>query len=98
MGAEASEIGHFTAYDYCRERLSPFGGLLGLVKFLDLVRFKEIFGGFYKSPDWMPEMGHYKMVLGILVLLFIGFTRVWDFLYIQFDSVVCGLFHRVKLP
>jgi hypothetical protein len=95
---EASKIGHSTAYSYCRERLSPFGGLLGLVKFLDLVRFKEIFAGFYKSPERMPEMGHYNMVLGILVLLFIGFTRVWHFLYIQFDSVVCGLFHRVKLP
>jgi hypothetical protein len=78
--------------------LSPFGGLLGLVKFLDLVKFKEIFEGFYKPPDRMPEMGHYNMVLGILLLLFIGFTRVWHFLYIQFDSVVCGIFNLVKLP
>jgi len=94
---KASKIGHSTAYDYCRERLSTFGGLLGLVKFLDLVRFKEIFEGFYRPPDRMPEMGHYNMVLGILLLLFIGFTRVWHFLYIQFDSVVCGIFHLVKL-
>jgi hypothetical protein len=78
--------------------LSPFGGLLGLVKFLDLVNFKEIFEGFYKPPERMPEMGHYHMVYGILLLLFIGFTRVWHFLYIQFDAVVCGIFNRVKLP
>jgi hypothetical protein len=95
---KASKIGHSTAYDYCRERLSPFGGLLGLVKFLDLVKFKEIFEGFYKPPDRMPEMGHYNMVLGILLLLFIGFTRVWHFLYLQFDAMVCGIFNRVKLP
>ena len=69
-----------------------------MVKFLDLVKFKEIFEGFYKPPDRMPEMGHYNMVLGILLLLFIGFTRVWHFLYIQFDSVVCGIFNLVKLP
>jgi len=95
---KANKIGASTAYDFCRERLSPFGGLLGLVKFLDLVRFQEIFEGFYKPPERLPEMGHYPMVLGILLLLFIGFTRVWHFLYLQFDAVVCGLFHRVKLP
>jgi Transposase DDE domain group 1 len=95
---KASKIGPSTAYDYCRERLSPFGGLLGLVKFLDLVKFKEIFEGFYKPPDRMPEMGHYNMVLGLLLLLFIGFTRVWHFLYLQFDAMVCGIFNRVKLP
>jgi hypothetical protein len=69
-----------------------------LVKFFDLVKFKEIFEGFYKPPERMPEMGHYNMGYGILLLLFIGFTRVWHFLYIQFDAMVCGLFHRVKLP
>jgi len=94
----ASKIGPSTAYGSCRERLSPFGGLLGLVKFLDLVGFKEIFEGFYKPPDRMPEMGHHNMVLGILLLLFIGFTRVGHFVYIQFDSVVCSIFNRVKLP
>jgi len=95
---KASKIGLSTAYAYCRERLSPFGGLLGLVKFLDLVNFKEIFEGFYKPPERLPEMGHYNMVCGILLLLFIGFTRVWHFLYLQFDAVVCGIFNRVKLP
>jgi hypothetical protein len=94
----ASKIGSSIAYDYCRERLSPFGGLVGLVKFLDLVKFKEIFEGFYKAPERMPEMGHYNMVLGILLLLFIGFSRIWHFLYIQFDPMVCGIFNRVKLP
>ena len=29
--AKASKIGHSTPYDYCNERLSQFGGLLGLV-------------------------------------------------------------------
>src|SRR4030042_4337071 len=95
---EASKIGPSTAYDYCRERLSPFGGLLGLVEFFDLVSFKEIFEGFYKLPERMPEMGHYNMVCGILLLLFIGFTRVWHFVYLQFGAVVCGIFNRVKLP
>jgi hypothetical protein len=39
-----------TLYDTCTERLSPFGGLLGLIKFLDLLRFEEVFDYVYREP------------------------------------------------
>ena len=54
-GAKASKIGPSTPYGYCSERLSAFGGLLGLVKFMDLVGFKEIFDGFYKPPPGLQS-------------------------------------------
>jgi hypothetical protein len=38
-GAEARKINASTAYDTCTERLSAFGGLLGLIKFFDLIKF-----------------------------------------------------------
>lgn len=96
--AKASKIGPSTPYDYCNERLSPFGGLLGLVKFMDLIQFKEIFEGFYKPPSRTPKLGHYNMVYGLIMLLFIGFNRVWHFIYIQFDSMLCSIFNVLKLP
>ena len=58
--AKASKIGSSTAYSYCGERLSPFGGLLGLVKFMELIRFKEIFEGWYTPPSRTPDMGHHN--------------------------------------
>lgn len=94
----ATRIGPATAYEYCSERLSPFGGLLGLVKFMDVVRFKEIFDGFYKAPARTPELGHYNMVYGIIMLLFIGFNRIWHFTYIRIDPMLCSIFNVVKLP
>lgn len=60
--AKASKIGASTPYEYCSERLSPFGGLLGLVKFFDLIGFKEIFDTFYKPPRREPALGHYNMI------------------------------------
>jgi hypothetical protein len=96
--AKATRIGPSTAYGYCSERLSPFGGLFGLVKFMDVVRFKEIFDGFYKAPARTPELGHYNMVYGIIMLLFIGFNRIWHFLYIRIDPMLCSIFNVVKLP
>jgi len=96
--ARATKIGPSTAYEYCSEKLSPFGGLLGLVKFMDVVQFKEIFEGFYKSPARTPELGHYNMVYGIIMLLFIGFNRIWHFLYIRIDPMLCSIFNVVRLP
>ena len=96
--SQPSKIGAGTAYGFCSERLSPFGGLLGLVKFLDLVRFKEIFDGFYHAPERTPALGHYNMVYGLLLLLFIGFNRVWHFMYVQLDAMLCSIFSVSKLP
>ena len=39
----ASKINASTSYGVCSERLSPFGGLLALIKFLDLIKFQEVF-------------------------------------------------------
>ncbi|MDR4509449.1 MAG: transposase [Candidatus Brocadiaceae bacterium] len=95
---KASKIGHSTGYDYCSERLSPFGGLLGLIKFMELIQFKEIFEGFYIPPARTPKRGHHAMVYSFILLLFIGFNRVWHFLYIQRDAMLCSIFQVVKLP
>ena len=97
-GSEARKINASTSYDTCPERLSPFGGLLGLIKFLDLIKFEEIFEHLYIKPTRKPKLGNYRMVVGILMLLFIGFNRLWHFTYIRLDAVVCGFFQLAILP
>jgi hypothetical protein len=39
-------------------KLSPFGRLLPLIKFFDLVGFKEIFDATYRKPVRDPKIGH----------------------------------------
>ena len=56
-GAKAIKINASTAFETCTEQLSPFGGLLALIKFLDLVRFKEIFDSAYLAPRRDPKLG-----------------------------------------
>ncbi len=92
---KARKINASTAYDTCTEQLSPFGGLLALIKFLDVVKFKEIFSSAYHKPTREPKLGHYSMVVGVLMLLFIGFNRIWHFTYIRLDAMLCGFF---RLP
>jgi len=87
-----------TAYGECSERLTAFGGLLALVKFLDLIGFEKAFGEHYVHPNRTPKLGGYRMVMGMLMLLFIGFQRLGHFAYVRTDSVVCGVLRVRVLP
>ena len=96
--AKARKINASTAYETCSEQLSPFGGLLALIKFLDLVNFHKIFNSAYQPTSREPKLGHYPMMVGILMLLFIGFNRIWHFVYIRLDAMLCGFFNLSRLP
>jgi hypothetical protein len=95
---KARKINASTAYETCTEQLSPFGGLLALVKFFDLINFKKIFHHAYHKPSRDPKLGHYFMMVGILMLLFIGFNRIWHFVYVRLDAMLCGFFSVTRLP
>jgi len=63
----------------CSERLTVFGGLRALVKFLDLLQFEVAFAQHYVLPTRVPQLGDHRMMLGLLLLLFIGFQRLGHF-------------------
>jgi hypothetical protein len=95
---KARKISASTSYETCSEQLSPFGGLLALIKFFDLVNFHKIFDSAYQPTTRQPRLGHYSMMVGILMLLFIGFNRIWHFVYIRLDAMLCGFFNLSRLP
>ena len=96
--AKAKKINASTQYDTCTEQLSPFGGLLALIKFFDLVGFRKKFDSTYKAPTRKPKLGHCSMVIGLLMLLFIGFNRIWHFSYVRLDAILCGFFNLPPAP
>lgn len=87
-----------TPYGECSERLTAFGGLLALVKFLDLIGFEKAFAAHYVHPQRQAQLGGYRMVLGMLMLLFIGFQRLGHFAYVRTDAMVCGVLRVGVLP
>ncbi len=96
--AERTVITPDTPYGECSERLTAFGGLLALVKFLDLIGFQSAFEEHYVHPKRVPKLGGYRMVLGMLMLLFIGFQRLGHFAYVRTDAMVCGVLRVGILP
>jgi hypothetical protein len=73
---EARKISASTHYETCSEQLSPFGDALALIKFFDLLKFERTFEDTYYKPKRKPKLGDYRMVVGILMLLLIGFNRL----------------------
>jgi hypothetical protein len=98
VGPRAVRITAETPYGECSERLTAFGGLLALVKFLDLIGFEAAFAAHYVAPQRTPKLGHSRMVLGVLLLLFIGFQRLGHFAYVRADPMVCGVLRVTVLP
>ena len=63
--SKAREIKASTGYGTCTEQLSPFGGLLALIKFLNLVKFKEIFDHIaIKDPNGTPILAIIEWLWG----------------------------------
>jgi len=91
-------IGPDTPYGVCTERLSGFGGLLALEKFLDLVGMEDVFAERYVSPERQAKLGCYRMMKGFLMMLFIGFQRVGHVEHIRNDPMVCGSLKVAALP
>ena len=44
-------------YGECSDRLTAFGGLVALVKFLDLIQFESAFNGITHLPNWSRSWG-----------------------------------------
>ncbi|MFH1125356.1 MAG: transposase [Pseudomonadota bacterium] len=96
--SRARKINASTTFETCTEQISPFGGLLGLIKVLDLIKFEKVFNHLYIAPHRKVGLGNDRMVIGMLMLLFIGFNRLWHFTYIRLDAIMCGFFQLTRLP
>jgi hypothetical protein len=65
VDSRAGKINASTIFETCSEQLSAFGGLLGLIKFIDLIKLEEIFEKVYRRPTRGTKLGDYRMVVGI---------------------------------
>ncbi len=87
-----------TPHRFIDEQLTPFGGLLALEKLLDALAVEQAFEEYFIAPARTPELGHWRMVKGILDLHFIGLHRLYHFNYVKEDAMLKGVLAVEKLP
>lgn len=56
----AMKINASTAYGTCSEQISPFGGLLGLTKTLELFDFEKLFNENFHAPSRENQAGRLR--------------------------------------
>ena len=95
---EAKKIAPSPPYGYTDELLTQYGWLLPLEKFLEAVKFKELFATVFVEPARRTRSGSYFFIKGLVLLLFIGFKRVYHFSYVQEDPMLLGLLSVRRLP
>jgi hypothetical protein len=87
-----------TPYGFIDEHLTPFGGLFSLEKLLDAFEIDQAFSEHFVAPDRTPQLGHWRMVKGILDLQFIGLQRLYHFTYVKDDAMLKGVLNVAQLP
>jgi hypothetical protein len=87
-----------TPYGFIDEHLTPFGGLFSLEKLLDAFEIEQVFSEHFAAPDRTPQLGHWRMVKGILDLQFIGLQRLYHFTYVKDDAMLKGVLNVAQLP
>ncbi|MDO9123500.1 MAG: transposase, partial [Deltaproteobacteria bacterium] len=97
-GRKVRKIKAFTRHGYIDEHLSPYGGLLPLVKLWDGLRFDVQFSALYCEPIRETQYGSLFFIKGLLLLLFIGFCRLNHFVYICGDPMLLGILGVERLP
>jgi hypothetical protein len=95
---KARKIKGSTRHGYTEELLSPYGGLLPLVKLWEALQFDVVFSQTYLEPLRVTAYGSLFFVKGLLLLLFIGFCRLNHFVYVNEDPMLLGVLGVRQLP
>jgi hypothetical protein len=97
-GRKTRKIRASTRHGYTNEYLSPYGGLLPLVKLWDGLKFESLFSKLYCEPSRETQYGSLFFIKGLLLLLFIGFCRLHHFVYVSEDPMLLGILGMEQLP
>ena len=95
---ERLKSGAFT--DSCSEpkNLTPYGGLLPVVTMLEKLGFQALVEQTLTSKRIPRAMDPYRFVLGIVLGLYIGFSRLNQLRFIARDPILTGILKVTKLP
>ena len=93
-----NKIGASTPYNFSGKNLTPYGGLLPVATMLEKLGFQALVEQTITAKRRTRVMNLYQFVLGMVLGLYIGFSRLHQLRFIARDPILTGILKVVGLP
>ena len=98
IAPEPNKIGASTPFDFSGKNLTPYGGLLPVATMLEKLGFQALMEETVLVKRLTKVMSGYQFLLGMVLGLYIGFSRLNQLRFIARDPIVTGVLKIVQLP
>jgi hypothetical protein len=95
---EPNKINASTAYDFRGKNLTPYGGLLPVATMLEKLGFQSLLEETVTVNRVTKCMGMYQFFLGIVLGIYVGFSRLNQLRFIAQDPLLTGILKASRLP
>ena len=95
---EPNKINASTPYDFRGKNLTPYGGLLPVATMLEKLGFQSLLEETVTVNRVTKVMGLYQFFLGIVLGIYVGFSRLNQLRFIAQDPLLTGILKVSGLP
>jgi hypothetical protein len=92
------KIGASTPYDFSARNLTAYGGLLPVATMLEKLGFQQLVEETLTIKRSTRVMPVYQFVLAMVLALYVGFSRLNHFRFLQREPMLNGILKVVSLP
>lgn len=95
---QPNKISASTPYDFRGKNLTPYGGLLPVATMLEKLGFQSLVEESLTVKRETKAMSRYQFVLGIVLGIYVGFSRLNQLRFIARDPLLTGILKVSGLP
>ncbi|MEK7994932.1 MAG: hypothetical protein AAB403_14095, partial [Planctomycetota bacterium] len=96
--SQPNKINSSTPYDFRGKNLTPYGGLLPVATMLEKLGFQSLVEETVTVKRVTRVMSMYQFVLGIVLGIYVGFSRLNQLRFIAQDPLLTGILKVSGLP
>jgi Transposase DDE domain group 1 len=96
--AEPNKIAANTPFNFSGKNLTPYGGLLPVATMLEKLGFKKLVEETLHVPRIPRAMTIYQFLLGMVLALYVGFSRLSHLRFVAQDPMLTGVLQVSELP
>ena len=97
-GSDPYKIAASTPFDFGAKNLTPYGGLFPVATMLEKLGFKELIEETLTIHRIPRVMTIYQFLLGIVLAIYIGFSRLNHLCFVAQDPMLTGILQVEGLP